>query len=129
MFYFLALVVTVSSLAFWYCYYSCECAINGGFFTRSIKWWQVVPHFLLEEILWLSPWGGTRRKAYIVKLISGWDDGYIGRYTYKEIRQKDLYSQAASEVLPGWGHFLFTHVLLPFGPLFVFVSLWRHWMG
>lgn len=87
-----AIVLLLFGLGMWYIYYGAECALNGG-------WWGKYPHLrcLRDEIYWILPGGTARKLAFC---------------------QGDA---KLASTLPGWPHFIGTHLLIPFGPVVVYL--------
>lgn len=90
-------IALVLSLGIWRFWYGLEIAMNGG--DPSLL---RLPCYVFEEFTWLLP-GGMFRKLLFVR--KGQSDTVI--------TENDVY---LALTLPGWHHFVLTHVLLPFGP-------------
>lgn len=120
------IIATILGFFIWYIYYGFECFLNGGTLGRN----QYTMHFHLawQELTWVLP-GGRKRKGRYVKdnVIGDIENGHIlgCPWSYKEIRQHNLYEAAANKILPGLPHFLFTHILLPFLPLIFYFIFYR----
>ena len=78
-------------------------AINGGeggFSELGEAFW--------EDFLRAIPGSKRRRGAYIRELVDLGGDGFIGDYSYQEIRERGCYEEVGKQVLPGplsfWGH-------------------------
>ena len=89
------LLLLVIGFALWYFYYGLECFINGGSLGRN----PYTMHFplLWEEFQWLLP-GGWEKKLKIC-------DG----------------DENLAKSLPGWLHFIGTHICIPFAPLIFWI--------
>lgn len=100
----------------WYLLYSLETYLNSGSLGRGRFW---VFKCFWEELWWYLPGGLSRRADYIRNKVGG--DGFLGGYTYEEIRRGDLYEVVAKEVLPRGLYFWLVKVMIFFvlGPFFV----------
>lgn len=105
------------SLAAWYLYYGVECIINGMTFRRNPYTVPFTEAF--TELTWVLP-GGGRRKGNVIRDAIGWSEhgamcGWRRSWSYKEIRDGNLYDECGADMLPGLTHFFLTHICLPFG--------------
>ena len=80
-------------LTVWYFYYGLECILHGGGSRKLMRL-----KLLAEEISWILPGGESKKLKYC--------NG-----------DKEL-----ADTLPGFFHFVFTHILIPFSPL-IFVHI------
>ncbi len=119
----MVVVAALVGLALWYLIYGMECAINGGTLGRN----PYTMHFSLlwEEILWLLPvYGKRRREQFIKDQMGDFENGMMfsgsQSFTYKEIREKGNYDEVARSMLPGLPHFLFMHVFIPSIPVLIY---------
>lgn len=76
---------------------------------------------LYEEISWVMPGGRHRKGKFIKALMRDMTHGYLGDYTYETIREQNLYEQVGQKELPKWYDFVFNHILIPFGPVTIYL--------
>lgn len=111
------LLAITCGFGLWFVYYGLESYMNGGY---SI--WRCFK----EEVSWFLPGGRKLKGDYIRKMVDGWNgDGWIGEFSYKEIREDNLYEKVGSKVLPGRIHFLLTHILIPLIPSIVLTMIFQ----
>lgn len=86
-------IALIPGFVVWYFLFGLECYMNGGGIGRNQ---HTMPfYWLWQEWLWLGP-GGWERK---MKLCRG--------------------NEEMARSLPGLPHFIFTHIMIPFGPAMV----------
>lgn len=116
-------ICLIVGFVIWYLFYGLECWANGAFMSSKQTHWSC----LLEDVLWVLPGASKRKGEYIKKTMGSFEHGSMcsssGSWDYEEIREKNLYEVVGNAMLPGLGHFLFMHVLIPFGPLFLYLSI------
>jgi hypothetical protein len=109
----------IAGIAVWLLYYTLELGLNGALFKRHIL------SYVYEELLWILPFHPAREN-YIKEIVHSCDDGYIGDFEYKEVREYNLYNLVGRSVLPGFWHFVFTHMCIPLCPLAIFLMIWSY---
>lgn len=102
----LSIFALVFGLAFWYIFYGLELYMNGASFGKGSKY--SIFHYLWEEFLWILP-GGRKMKI-------------------KFCEDRDMSSEEAKD-LPGVFHFMFTHILIPFGPTILLNIYYQNWLN
>ena len=111
-------ILLVLSFLFWAFLHGASCALNGGEFWRCLG----------DDIMWFLPGGNKRKADYIRDRMDGFDDGCIGEYNYRDIREYDLYEEVGKACLPGRISFIINHILIPFGPTAVYVAI-KYWQN
>lgn len=101
----------------WYLLYGLTYRMNGGRHSVFYGFW--------EELLWHLPGGLAKRTDYIRKMVGrGTEDrsisGYLGKYSYEEIREQNLYEEVAKTTLG---------TSLTFWSEIVFYVLWPIWIA
>jgi len=94
-------IALAAGILFWYFWYGLECFLNGGTIMRH-PWLFHFP-LLYEEITWILPGGRKRRLDYVHGNVE------------------------LAKTLPGIPHFIFTHILIPFGPAIAWLLLYGMW--
>lgn len=118
----IALCLTVGFI-FWYVLYGLELYMNGAFLNKNAS------HFscFLQELRWILPGGSKLKGEYIKKIVGDYEYGSMCSSTdswdYKEIRENNLYEKVGNAMLPGLSNFLFIHLLVPFGPLTLYLMI------
>ena len=99
--------------AVWYIVYGLEAYMNGGSLGRG-RWWLFKCFW--EEVQWFLPGGLAKRANHIRALVkpNSNDRGYLGGYSYEEIREYDLYEQVAKKSLGNGFYFWGVNVVLSF---------------
>lgn len=106
----------------WFLYYGMECSINGAYnpteSSLRMVWrcWQ-------EERSWILPGGRKLKGEYIKKLMGSFENGHIGEWRYRDIRENNLYEEVGDAELPGLGHYILTHICLPSIPLCIYLLI------
>jgi len=109
----------VAGLIFWYFIYGLNCALNSGQLGRH--WFFFPFQCFWDEIKWNFPGG----KAHYIKIniVGSFEDGSVcgskRTWSFREIRERNLYAECGKDVLPGIPTLLF-EILLPFGIGFLF---------
>lgn len=106
----------------WYLYYGLECSLNGGMgcWTLPFKclWDDIRFKFSKKaRIAWAIGVVGTKAATW-----GGCLMGY--KHDYRHIREHDLYDEFAKAVLPGWIHFILTHILIPAAPYLIKAAIY-----
>lgn len=104
----IGVIATGALLSLW-CLYAFNMVLNGGASGRDPVWFPL--DCWLQEASWNVP-GGIHHKEQIVKRrVRSFDSGFMGSFTYEEIRDKELYREVALKVFPSprmfWGRTLF----------------------
>lgn len=113
----------------WYVFSGLDCWVGGLAHDRQgnpIKsellpyygWWQ-------DTLYLVCPWKKTEHiRSYVdCSIVS--DQSTMGDYTYKEIRERNLYAWVAWKELPGPIHYVSTHIVLPLIPLGLYLATTR----
>lgn len=109
------------SFGIWYLLYGLTYRMNGGRHSVFYGFW--------EELQWHLPGGLALRTDYIRKMVEPRDDapgrtfeGYIGKYSYTEIREQNLYEEVAKTTLGTSLTFWSEIVFYVFWP--IWIALW-----
>ncbi len=114
----------IPGFGLWYLSYGLECFMDGATLSRD----QFLAPFqcFWEEVLWVLPGGRKRKGDYIRRQVSRFEgEGYMGSWTYSDIRRFNLYEEVGSAMLPGWIHFVFMHVFLPLTPMVTAMAVYE----
>jgi hypothetical protein len=108
----------------WYITYSLQGYLNGASVGKGRGW---VFKCFWEEMQWFLPGGLAIRTEYIRRIVASRPNSTdsVGRYSHKEIQERNLYEQVAKEALGNGFRFWGINVILMFllWPLiFVFFS-------
>lgn len=118
-------IALIVGFVLWYLVYGLECFLNGGSLGRNQWTMQFV--LLNQEISWLLVPGAKVKYLKEHVILDCFEHGAICGSTkgwdYQEVREQNLWRECANDVLPGWGHFIGTHILLPLFPLLVCVVM------
>lgn len=119
--YLIVSICLIIGFILWYFYYGLECFLNGATLGRN----QYTMHFscLWEELLWVLPGGGERKAQFVRDRIGDFPRGSFAGYAYEDIRKYNRYKEVGRAVLPGLGHFILTHMILPLSPLLFYIFL------
>lgn len=109
-----------SGFVLWYGLFTVELGLNGFFTSPEATTWKG----FCEELSWITPGATKRRADFVRKMIDGWDEGYVGKWRYSEIRDNNLYEEVGWHVLPGYGHFVCVHIILPLTPTIISLGLY-----
>ncbi len=99
-------IALISGFMLWSCLYGTELLING---IMDLKF-KVIFNCLYEEFLWIVPGGLNRKIAYLQKQ-DCFDDSMS--YAKKVV--------LAKRMLPGIGHFVIMHIIIPSSPLMFYI--------
>jgi hypothetical protein len=109
-----AVASVVFAILAWSAYSNLEFALNGG---QINGWWKTLFSSVKEEARWA--FFPTSRAEFIRNRMDSWgteDGAFIsdtGSFSYKEIREGNLYQEAGDMMLPGIPHFLFKNIAIP----------------
>lgn len=108
---------------FWHFLYGLELYMNGA----SLNEGNIRFSCFLQELRWILPGGSKLKGEYIKKSMGNFEEGSMcseyDSWDYKEIRENNLYEKVGNAMLPGFTNFLFIHVLVPFGPLILYLTI------
>jgi len=92
----------------WFIINSLDMFLNGG---------ESLYKNFLQNISWLS---SKNRGNYIKDRVERFDSGWIGEYTYEEIRERKIYAKVANKVLPSRFQIIYYNVAVPLTPIIIF---------
>ena len=102
-------IVSLSiGLFLWFVLNSIDMFLNGG---KSLY------KNFLQNMSWLF---SKNRENYIKDRVERFDSGWIGEYTYEEIKEKKIYAKVANEVLPSRFQIIIFNFLIPLTPISIF---------
>lgn len=110
MIWFILFVSFPVSLFFWYICTSLTAFLQGTSFTRNI----------VENFKCISP---KYRKNFIKNIVDRHEEGSIGGYWYKDIRDNDLYQKVADKSLPGLNNFIAENIVVPGVPFVILTTV------
>lgn len=112
----------------WWGVFGVECYFNGLSLSHEGPQWTLPYHGWLQDTRWqFLPWTKTEHIRTLVGVDDADGEGYLGDFTYTEIRRRNLYAWVAWKELPGPIHYFGTHIVLPLIPLAVYLALTRFW--
>lgn len=109
-------------LAIWYVMFGMLCAMMGATACRS-PWIQPFIPFicLYEDVLWLV--FPNKKIDYIKQKVNESELGYMSAWSYREIREQNLYKEVADYMLGGKKYFFCMHILLPLTPFLIWLGI------
>ncbi len=119
-----ALLIFGFSFCIWYVLYGVSCALNGATLNPGNQFLMPFRCFW-EDLAWVGPGSRKRKGDYIRNQVRDWDGAMCSStdsWDYDEIRKHNLYEEVGMKMLPGWKHFLFMHICVPFGPVLTFLG-------
>ena len=99
----------------WWAIFGISCSMNGLSGERYGLWLPFVG--LWQDLCWRFKPGAA--EDWIRRTVGRFPDseGWIGDYTYAEIREGNLYAEASREILAPWNMLFLEHVVLPGSPV------------
>jgi|694.fasta_scaffold04759_45 hypothetical protein len=95
----------------WFFYSSLDMFLNGG---------ESLYKNFLQSMGWLF---SKKRTQYIKDMVNRFDSGYVGEYSYQEIREQNRYAEVANQVLPSRFQIIFINFIMPIIPVLIYVLL------
>ena len=103
------------AFGFWYMFYGFETYINGGNLGRHV--FLFCFKCFWEELFWYLPGGLKLRAAYIQERVINFEEGVIcgskRSWSYRAVRERNLYKECAKDVLHSPFYFWTFYVFMP----------------
>ena len=111
------LIAAVLGFGLWWLTFGIACSMNG---LNGAKYGLYLPFVgLWQDLCWRFKPGAA--EAWMRQLVNRFPncEGYIGDYSYSEIREHNLYAEVGRKILAPLDLLLFEHVLVPGAPVLI----------